>query len=99
MVEKGFPEDDEMIEALLLERLSHGEMQDDSESLYFESAMFPAILWIGMNQADFTEGASPRITPIGRGNPLSGKLSSKRVQAALIEWLGVKWPIISTQLF
>lgn len=57
---------------------------------YFESAIFPAVSWIDINKVDLTEGATPKVVRIERGQPLAGELSAALKPAEPFKWLGSK---------
>jgi choloylglycine hydrolase len=62
----------------------------DRKIFYFESAVFPAVSWIDMKKVDLSEGATPKVVRIERGEPLAGELSAVMKPAEPFKWLGAE---------
>ncbi len=54
---------------------------------YFESVLNPSVLWVDLNNIDFSEGSGVRSIALGRESRLAGEVSAEFDPAEPIEWI------------
>ncbi len=59
-----------------------------SKTYFFESVIYPAVSWVHLNKVDFSEGATPKVIRIERGQALAGDVSGRFKPSQPFKWLG-----------
>jgi choloylglycine hydrolase len=70
--------------------LWRGIADHDAKVYYFESALFPAVLWVDIHKVDLSEGSGAKALPIDPEKPVAGDVSSLLEAAQPYSWLAAQ---------